>query len=168
MFQKLNTAMKSAAILSLVLIFALSAALATINYYSSSKVYHVGEGSEFVVFEDNDGEVDVGVPAGSLDDYLEEQDLDEVEISVQMSEELVQCADGTQYYKLDFTFSPSGCYFDPPLELDIEGKYVETGCEVTLYDEDGEELEADVSSSGDELEYEIPHFSSYYYDDYDY
>ena len=84
-----------------------------------------------------------------------------------MTEELAKCKTGTHYH-LNFTFGPSGAYFAPPLQLTIAGKYVKTGCHVWLYDENGEALEGKRYDSSNRITFEIPHFSSYYYDDYDY
>ena len=71
---------------------------------------------------------------------------------------------GEGYYRLDFTFGPSGAHFDPPLELEFKGSYFTDISEVTLYGEDEEELPYDLHPGGNKMTYFIPHFSSYTYD----
>jgi len=78
----------------------------------------------------------------------------------------VKCGDG-HHYHLDFTFSPSRAFFDQPLELKIQGKYVESDCHVWLYDEDGEEVESKPQRDNKKIVFKIDHFSSYSYDFYE-
>jgi len=53
--------------------------------------------------------------------------------------------------------------------LEVSGKYANTPqSEIGLYDENGEAIEATVEGNTKEIRFYIPHFSSYYYDGYDY
>ena len=97
---------------------------------------------------------------------MEKEGTKEVTIAVKLREDLVKCKDGPTYH-LDFYFGPSGAFFEPSLELRIRGKYVETGCHVWLFDANGEEVEGTRNDKGNEIIFEIPHFSSYSYDFYD-
>jgi hypothetical protein len=83
-------------------------------------------------------------------------------------EELVE-SDTGPYYQLDFVFGPSGTYFreNYPFKLTLKGKYIHTGTDVWLYDENGEALEGTRYEEEDKLVFDIPHFSSYSYDNYD-
>jgi hypothetical protein len=64
-----------------------------------------------------------------------------------------------------FVFGPTGVFFEPALQLSITGGYVVD--DMMLVDESGESLEHTVKRNGQILTFHIPHFSSYYYDDYD-
>ena len=111
MFKKSSTAIKSGAILGLILVVAISVAWAT-STYSGSRVYQLGDpGAGFVIKSGKD-RVRARVRPNALDDYLTEQGLSEVEITGEMTEELVECEDGTTHYHLNFTFGPSGTYFN--------------------------------------------------------
>ena len=168
MFKRFQTPIGSIAIIGLVLVFALTAAWATINYYSASAVIGQNASGKFVIVHENDREAIVHIQKGALDHYLEDQDIDEVEITVEMSAEEIKTK-GKGYYRLEFTFGPSGAYFDPPLELELSGKYANTPQnEIWLYDENGEVIEATVEENTKEIRFYIPHFSSYSYDEYDY
>ena len=166
MFKKFNTPIKSAAILDLVLVFALSTVWA-VQTYSASKVIRKGRWGWFKII--GNWTVYSEVLSHSLDSYMDEQGVNKVKITADVIEELVELPDGSSFSRLDFTLGPSGAYFDPPFELNIGGKYTDTGVEVGLYDENGEALEG-VPSDWVEgrIKFYIPHFSSYYYDDYDY
>ena len=161
------TAIKSTAIIALVLAFALSAAWA-LEIYSNSRVYGVGEGGKIKLVKEPN-KTFVRVPEGSLDGYLAEHNLNEVEITVEMIEELVEREDGSTYYQVMFIFGPSGCYFEEgkELKLTLNGKYAEDP-NVWLYDENGEALEGKRKEEGKKMVFYIPHFSSYSYDEYDY
>ena len=51
----------------------------------------------------------------------------------------------------------------------VDGRYVSTGVEIWLYDENGEALDGRQEYvSDDQMVFYIPHFSSYSYDHYDY
>ncbi len=102
------------------------------------------------------------VRGGSLDSYFAEQGINQVTITVVMREELVTLPDGRSYYNLDFTFGPSGAHFEPEFQLKIDGKYVSTGVDIWLYDENGEALEGRQEFvSDDQIVFYIPHFSRY-------
>lgn len=158
---------KSIAIVSLFFVFALSTAWAT-EQYSGSVVIGMGDEGEIQLIDDSDGEVEIDIEEGSIDAYLQEQGIDEVEITVEMFVDIVEY-NGNTYHHFTFVFSPSGCYFDAndPLEIEIEGEYVNVGGSCQLYDEDGEEVEYEFDESDLEIEYFIEHFSSYSYDHYD-
>ena len=120
--------------------------------YSASKVFGVSGGTLAI-----NSDARINIPNRALEAYLLEQGITDVEITVEM------------YYGWDasllFVFGPSGTYFDPDLELKIEGGYVAD--DMTLTSESGELLEYTTRNDGQTLIFDIPHFSSYYYDDYD-
>ena len=90
-----------------------------------------------------------------------------MEITADLSEEWIDTGDGSGYYRLDFTFGPSGTYFTPNnLEVELKGKYVSDSTNVVMYDEYGEALPATRKGQSDRITFYIPHFSSYYYDGY--
>jgi hypothetical protein len=64
---------------------------------------------------------------------------------------------------LILTFAPSGIFFEPNATLKLKGDYVNAN--LWLYDENGEALEG---KHHKDKGFSIYHFSSYYYDDYDY
>lgn len=167
MFHKFNTPMKSAVILSLILVLALSAAWATINYYYKSKMMGMGAGFFANVVHQGKDRIKATVDSGALDNYLLEQGVDEVGLAILLAEELVEQPDGSSYYRLEFTFWPSGAYFETPLEIQLRGKYVSESTDVQMYDEYGEVLESTSNGNGSVVTYYVPHFSSYYYDSYD-
>ena len=78
--------------------------------------------------------ISIEISEGSLTAYLQEQNLSAVEIGVEM----FKFSDDTQM----FVFSPSGVYFDPPLEL--KGLLTVEGLQ--LLDENGEALEYTLST----------------------
>ena len=180
MLQKMYTPLRFTAILSLVLVFALSVAWAgkakpkgdrtttsttttsttttstTIQTYLASDVIG-GRGGSITITRD----VVVKIPAGALNAYLAEKGVDVVEITVEM----IDFGDG-----LLFIFGPSGAYFDPPLELTLKGDYFDDSA--ILVDELGEALEFKVQKgkvkSVPYITYYVPHFSRYSYDFYEY
>ncbi len=158
---------KSIAIFSLVLVFALSAAWAVQTHNASKWIGDKG-GKFDVVKTSKKDKVKVTIKKGALKAYLEEQGRDKAEITFETTEDLVPCGSGTHYH-FNFTCGPSGTYFDEnkPLELEIKGKYVETGCHVWLYNEDGEAIEGILKEGKDKIVFKIPHFSRYSYDHYD-
>ena len=166
MFTKFRTTLTKTAILSLVLVFSLSAAWAVQNYRASKQIGKSG-GKFDVVKTSRKDKVKVIIKKGALKAYLEEQGLNEVEITVETTEDFVPCGSGSHYHFI-FTCGPNGTYFDKPLELEIQGKYFETGCLVWLLNEDGEAIEGVREDRNDKVVFKIPHFSSYYYDGYDY
>ncbi len=104
-------------------------------------------------------EAKIKIKSKSVDDYLDAMDLDDVEITVEM------------YYGWDgsiwFVFGPSGTFFTPDeLELTISGGYIEE--DMILLDEEGEFLEYKADKKQQSLTFLIRHFSSYYYEQYDY
>ena len=165
MFKQRYPLIRFTAIVCFVLVSAFTAAWAVQTYYAS-EVIKKGKGGNLKIVNAGKDKIGAKITNGSLDAYLEEQGLNAVEIQVKMTEELVECSDDIHYH-LEFTFGPSGAYLDPPLKLTLTGKYVETGCDVWLFDENGEAVEARRSDEGDKIVFEIPHFSVYSYDDYD-
>lgn len=140
------------------LVFALALSVAWAATYSTSKV--IGENGGVIVLN-NDAKVTI--PNGALADYLDEEGIDSVEISVTMVE--INDDDGN-LEALEFTFGPSGCTFTPELELRLKGDYVLP--DHLLLNEEGEALEYSTQGNGNLATFYISHFSSYSYDDYDY
>ena len=165
MKRKFGNSTQFAVILSLVLVFALSFAWA-VQTYSNSKRFRKGEGGN-IRMKGARNRTFLHVPAGACDAYLKEKGLKQVNITVDMTEEWIDNADGTGYWQLDFHFGPSGAYFDPPLKLKINGDYVNEG-NIWLYDENGELVEGKFKEEEEKLIFILYHFSSYYYDGYDY
>ena len=122
--------------------------------YSSSVVVEKKKGGQIQINE----EAKIRIKNKAFDSYLNEQGIDAVEITVEM------------YYGWDgsiwFVFGPSGAFFEPEMELEIKGGYVEE--DMVLIGEDGEFLEYRSDKKGTKLNFYIPHFSSYSYDHYDY
>ena len=166
MLTQLRTTLTKTAILSLVLVFALSVAWAVQNHSTSKQIGNSGGKFDAVKTSRKD-KVKVTIKKGALKAYLEEQGLNEVEITVETTEDFVPCGSGSHYHFI-FTCGPNGTYFDTPLELEIKGKYFETGCHVWLFNEDGEALEGVREDGNDKIVFKIPHFSSYSYEQYDY
>jgi hypothetical protein len=158
---------KYTAILSLVLVFALSIAWATTKHYSSSVVVPKGRALGLTIVPHGRDRINLYSQRGAIDDYMNEQGVNSVEITAELQEVLVDDGNGNSHYELTFTFGPSGAYFNPPIQLDIRGKYVSDATMVELYDENGEAISGTRSNGGSKITFEIPHFSSYYYDDYD-
>ena len=147
---------------------AFSAAWATQTYYAS-KIAEETKEYKFTVVNENQPKrkIEVQIPKGAIGAYLDEENLEEVEITVKVEEELVSCEEDTHYH-LKITFGPSGAFFVPELELTLTGDYVDTGCDVWLFDENGEALPGTSSKSGKKITFFVPHFSEYDFDDYDY
>ena len=81
-----------------------------------------------------EGEIEIKVSGHAVKSYLEDSNLNEIELKVEMTEELVKNGDDDkdEIYHLDFTFSPPGCYFDKALKLTIKGEYKKTGYSASL------------------------------------
>ena len=167
MFSKFDRQMRITAIFGLVLIFALSAAWAT-NSYFKSKTMSIGAGLFTNVVHKGKHRIKVAVQNGALDNYLIEQGLEEVFLWVYLEETWIDTGGGEGYYQLDFTFGPSGAYFEEPLEIEMRGKYVSGNNAVQMYDENGEILESTSNGNGSVITYYVPHFSSYSYEEYEY
>lgn len=155
MFKTCNNSIRLTAILSLVLVFALSAAWAVQTYHRSKVIGKYG--GIIPIHVDVEKRAVVAILPRALDDYFNEQGIDDVEITVEM---IADEENGT----LLFTFGPSGAYFDPPLKLALTGDYINH--DMLLFDENGEAVEYDSYFDGEVLIFEIPHFSHYYYDGY--
>ena len=128
------------------------------TYYSSGVI-----GDDGGIIRINE-DARIRIHEGALSAYLDEKGLDSVEITVEMTEFFDENGnfDGAM-----FVFGPSGAHFDPPLKLQLRGKYLTDN--LLLFDENGEALEYRVvDKSGDVMVFAIPHFSSYSYDHYDY
>ncbi len=137
------------------------------TYRGSMTVYKGG--GNWIQLVKGKNKVWVEAYMGNLDAYMEEQGIDEMAIIVDLVEQWVETGGENGYYKLDFTFGPSGAYFTPrDLVLELSGKYVSSGVEVRLLDEYGEELPSTSKGGGSHISYYIPHFSSYSYEGYDY
>ena len=168
MFTKFENSTRTITILSLVFVLTISVAWATINTYSASKVIQNGGGNTLNIINEGANQIKAKIVSGSLDAYMAEESLNEVEITCELTEELVSDPNG-DYYKLSFAFGPSGAYFDPdPLVLKIKGKWVANDTEFWLYDENGEEIAGTRYDSADMIKSEIDHLSCYYYEGYCY
>ena len=162
MFRRFSV--KHIALVCVALMLMLSSAWAIQTYYNSVTIK---KQKGFAQFQIIGWEVFGEVRWGALDAYMNEQGVTSVKITVEATEELVQRDDGTSYYRLSFVFGPTGCYFDPPLELNIDGKYVAPDTEVRLYDANGELIPGERSFLyDDQMTFYIPHFSYYSYDQY--
>ena len=87
-----------------------------------------------------EGEIEIKVSGHAVKSYLEDYNLNEIELKVEMTESLVSNSDDDddgKIYHLDFTFSPPGCYFDKALELKIDGEYEDTGYSASLANSTG-------------------------------
>ena len=148
--------MQSAIIASLILVLSLGVVWAAT--YSNSKV--IDENGGVIVIN---SDAKVIIPNGALDDYLNEEGIGSVEITVEM----VEINDGEGNLEaLEFTFGPDGTFFDPPLELRLKGDYVLA--DHLLYDESGEAVEYTTQGNGNIVTFYISDFSSYNYDFYEY
>jgi len=136
--------------------------------YSRSMTVYKG-GGNWIQLVKGKNKVWVEAYMGDLDAYMEEQEIGEMTITVNLVEQWVDTGGQNGYYKLDFTFGPSGAYFTPrDLVLELSGKYAAKDANVKLYDKNGEELPSTVKGGGSHISYYIPHFSSYSYEEYDY
>ena len=166
MAPRFPTTFKYTAFFSLIFLFALSFASATVTHYSSSKTFQRGRGgTDSIVFSGKD-RIHINLVADAVDAYLDEQGINEVTITTDLVEQWIDTGNGTGYYKLDFTFGPSGCHFTPEMKLHLKGKYVSDATEVQLFDENGEALPATRNTGADSITFYIPHFSNYYYEGY--
>lgn len=170
MFSKFDRHMKLTAIIGMVFVLALSIAWATINTYSGSVIIENGSNKDEVIHlvQQGSDQIKVQINAGSLDAYMAEESLNEVEVTCELTEELVSDPNG-DYYKMSFEFGPSGAYFDlDPLVLKIKGRWVAENTEFWLYDENGEAVAGTRYDEADMIKFEIDHFSCYYYEQYCY
>ena len=160
--------MRFTAIISFVIVFALSAAWAMTTYYGEITIQKHNNHDEELKLVDGLDKINIKIPAGSLNDYMAEQNINNVTVTVDLTEEWIDTGDGNGYYQLNFTFGPSEAYFTPKeLEVVLYGKYISDSTSVAMYDENGELLDSRRQSSSGKLIFYVPHFSSYYYDDYD-
>ena len=137
--------------------------------YSGSTTVNKGRAGSFTLVNNGPDKVKIIIPRKSLDDYMTDQGINEVTITADLTEEWVAPVTGEGYYRLNFTFGPSGAFFTPDkLEVELIGDYNAGSTQTLMYDENGEALEASGTGNADKVTYYVPHFSSYYYDDYDY
>ena len=88
-----------------------------------------------------DGNIKIWIEGKAVTSYLQDNDLNEVEIKVELNAELVQTEiEGESLYNLDFTFSPPGCYFSKSSWIEINGDYRETGYSASLLNSVGGEI----------------------------
>ena len=154
-------------IMKIGLALAVGIAWAATTTYSGSVVVEPGEGGVITLVQDGANQVKVQIKAGSLDAYMAEEGLDEVEVMATFTEEWVPQDGGIHgHYKVSFEFGQSGAFFDPALTLKIKGKWAATDSEFWLYDENGEEIEGRRIAAADMIKYKIRHFSCYYYEQY--
>ena len=169
MFTQFNNRTRLTPIIGLVLVLAISVAWANNTHYSASAIAHKNQKTTFDIRDKGNRKANVVLEKGSIDNYLTEQGVNEVEITVEMVEEEIKEQNGASKYRLTFTFGPSGAYFDPPLILGLTGRYATDLDTVYLVDEYGEAIESTIEDQGiSGIKFYIPHFSSYYYDGYDY
>ena len=168
MFRKFHRLIRTTAIFGVVFAVALSFAWATINTYSASMTIYKTEAGAMGIVNDGPNKITAYTEDEAVDAYLDEYELNQIEITADLTEEWVDTGNGTGYYRLSFTFSPSGLYFSPPLYLKIKGKWVADDTQFWLYDENGEELEGIRHNNGNQIIFEIDHFSCYYYESYCY
>ena len=135
--------------------------------YSTSDIIKMGEGTTIDVINEADAIIKIWVDSGALDVYMEEQGISQVNLTVDVIETLVESADGSSYYQIEFEFGPSGAFFSPNLEVRLEGVYYNNS-NVWMYDKDGQPLETYDHGSDGKLYFLVPHFSSYSFDEYDY
>ena len=170
MFTQFENATRTITILSLVFVLTISVAWATINTYSGSVIIENGSNQKqaIQIVQQGRDHIKAEIEAGSLDAYMVEENLNEVEVTCELTEELVSDPNG-DYYKMSFEFGPSGAYFDlDPLVLKIKGKWVAEDTEFWLYDENGEAVAGIRYDEADMIKFEIDHFSGYYYEGYNY
>ena len=168
MKRKFNTAIISTAIIGLSLALVISGAWAATNFYNASAIARKNQKTTFTIMTGAGRSASVHLKKGAIDDYLSEQGLDEVEMTVELKEKEIK-GEGPPKYQLAFYFGPSGAHFNPPLKLELTGNYTKNPDEVWLYDENGEVIEGKVSDlGGSAIKFEIPHFSCYYYEGYCY
>ena len=137
-----------------------------VQSFSVSQIIKKNGIDKLTIVKDGNDWIACAIEGISLDGYMTEQGITEVAVTAEITEEVVTDTDGSQHYVLDFTFGPSGAYFTPPLLLVLSGKYVSPSTQVWLFNEQGEALEGTRHAHADRLEFEIPHFSNYYYDHY--
>ena len=170
MFTQFENATRTITILSLVFVLTISVAWATINTYSGSVIIENGSNQKqaIQIVQQGSDHIKAEIEAGSLDAYMVEENLNEVEVTCELTEEWVSDPNG-DYYKMTFKFGPSGAFFDPyPLTLKIKGKWVADDTEFWLNDENGEAITGTRYDEADMIKFEIDHFSSYYYERYNY
>ena len=178
MFSQFSTHMRITAIFCFVFVFALSIAWANggtpvLSTYSGSVIIENGSDKPAIIplVKVGADHIKVEIAAGSLDAYMAEENLYDVEITCLYTQQWVEPdeEDDDGHYKMKFVFSPSGAFFDPePLILKVKGKWVATDSEFWLYDENDEALAGTRHKEVDVIKFEIPHFSCYYYESYCY
>ncbi len=163
------TTIRLAAIGCLALLFVFNTAWAT-TYSGSTIVKKGNKGPAPKNLVLVPGEAEAQIKKTSLDSYLTENSINEVQINATMVEEKAACGNGTSY-NLSFTFTPSGAYFDSPMTLMIGGEYINPSCPLWLLDEAGKPLEGtrtevkDQNNRITQILFEINHFSTYNYTD---
>ena len=161
------TPIKSAVIFSLVLVLALSVAWGGKNRVRKKTVYKGGDTTHINIDRDpKGGRIRATIIGCSADDYMTEQAISEVQITVETIEEWVDDGGGNSHRRFTFIFGPSGTYFNLPLELTLKGEFVTD--DVWLYGEDGEAIEYQWQGGDNFITFFINHFSSYSYDLYNY
>ena len=104
------------------------------------------------------------IPPRALKGYLAERGIRSVNITVELIETF---NDEGELDGAIFVFAPTGVFFGPPAKLMLRDDYL-IGKDMVLVDAEGELLEYSVSKRGRFIYYNMPHFSSYTYDHYDY
>jgi len=101
-------------------------------------------------------EIEIEVNEHAVERYLEDHNLNEIELKVELETTLVSSEEegetkgkgkgkgkgkeNSDSYHLSFTLSPPGCYFDNPLKLKIKGKYKKSGYTLSMLGYTGSEV----------------------------
>jgi len=169
MFLILRTTLTKTAILSFALIVAISIAWGGNKSKVRRKTVYKGGDTTHINIDSSPkgGSIRATIIGGSVDDYMTEQGISEVQITVETIEEWVDDGGGNSHRRFTFIFGPTGCYFTPnPLELKLKGSFITD--DVAMYGENGEAVEYTWQGGDNHLTFYIDHFSSYSYDHYDY
>jgi hypothetical protein len=175
MFKKIYQPILAVAIAHLLFILSISPTWAAT--YSDSVIIKsndkLNERKATLVLVERD--IKIKVNQHAVESYLEDYNLNEIELKVEMTETLVSNSDDgneDEIYYLDFTFSPPGCYFDKNLELKIDGEYKKTGYSALLsnsmgdtigYDEHGDKFKIDDFGQVDDSYFDKWFWAASYY-----
>ncbi len=139
MFKKVFQPILTIAIAHLLFILSISPTWA--ETYSDSIIIKANEKlndrkAKLILIKD---EIEIKVDIHAVESYLQDYNLNEIELTVELQEELVEDEEG-DFYFFDFTFSPPGCYFDKPLELEIKGNSKEKNYSTSLVGSTGGDI----------------------------
>ena len=139
MFKKVFQAILTITIAHLLFILSISPTWA--KTYSDSIIVKANEKlndrkAKLILIED---EIEIKVDIHAVKSYLQDYNLNEIELKVELQEKLIEDEDG-DFYFFDFTFSPPGCYFNKPLELEIKGNSKKKGYSTSLVGGTGKKI----------------------------